>query len=215
MTEPRQVARPAPDWSIDRLRKHFGMIPAERIVLDPAPGTAKEKDVTYFDDHCNRLCELVDGVLLEKPMGAKESMLAIDIGYELKYFQRRRKLGLVLGPDGFLRLVPGLVRAPDVSFVSLTRLPGGKLPDEAIPHLSPDLAVEILSKSNTWKEIQRKLREYFENGVRLVWVVHPRKRCVDVYTSAAEHRRVTAEQTLDGGDVLPGFRLPLAKLFGG
>ena len=64
------------------------------------------------------------------------------------------------------------------------------------------------------EEIQRKLAEYFEAGVRLVWVVRPRLKCVDVYTSLAEFRRVMTEQSLDGGDVLPGFRLPLRKLFG-
>ena len=70
---------------------------------------------------------------------------------------------------------------PDVAFFSLDRLPGGGVPDDPIPLLVPDLAVEVISKSNTRKEMDDKLREYFEKGVRLVWYVRPRRRVVNVY----------------------------------
>lgn len=76
-----------------------------------------------------------------------------------------------------------------------------------------DLAVEVISEANTKKEMERKLREYFTAGVRLVWLIYPKTRTVEVYTSATECRRVRHDQTLDGGDVLPGFELPLRKLF--
>ena len=70
--------QPNPSWTIEQLRGHFGMIPAERILLDPPPGTATEEDVLFMDDHHDRLCELVDGVLVEKIMGLPESAL-VDI----------------------------------------------------------------------------------------------------------------------------------------
>jgi Uma2 family endonuclease len=107
----------------------------------------------------------------------------------------------------------GLVRIPDVSFISWSRLPGGELPDEPIASVIPDLAVEVLSESNTPQEIERKLREYFQAGVRLVWVVDPKTQSATVYTSPSRSRKVGKEEALSGGKVLPGFLLPLKELF--
>jgi Uma2 family endonuclease len=207
-------SRPNPTWTKLQLRRHLGMIPAERILLDPLPGTATEEDVLFMDDHHNRLCELVDGVLVAKPMGSWESLLAADMLVELKIYLRRHNLGEALGEAGFLELMPGMVRAPDVSFISWERMPGRESPQVSIAALQPDLAVEVISKGNTKKEMDRKLGEYFANGTRLAWLVYPKKRIVDVYTSPTQKRRLTSRQTLDGGEVLPGFRCSLTMLFG-
>jgi Uma2 family endonuclease len=112
-----------------------------------------------------------------------------------------------------LRLASGLVRLPDVSFVSQALVPGGAFPREPIPDLFPDLAVEVLSPSYTRSEMERKRREYFTAGTRLVWVVDPDARTVDVFTAPDVSARLTAADTLDGGAVLPGFSLSLAALF--
>ena len=77
------------------------------------------------------------------------------------------------GEGGTIQLDIDLVRIPDVSFVSWERVPGGEIPDEPVPLLVPDLAVEVISRSNTPKEMDEKLQEYFEKGVRLVWYVRP------------------------------------------
>ena len=82
-----------------------------------------------------------------------------------------------------------------------------------IPDLVPDLAVEVLSTSNTTAEMDRKLRDYFTSGVRLVWLVDARPRQATVCTAVDCCTVIDAAQTLDGGDVLPGFVLPLADLF--
>jgi Uma2 family endonuclease len=206
-------ARPSPRWSVDRLRLYFGMIPAERILLDPAPGTATEDDVLRINECKERLCELVDGVLVEKAMGTKEGLLGVWLAHLIWVYLEKHAIGIALGGDGMLRLFPGLVRVPDVSFIAADRLSEGKLPDEAIASLAPDLAVEVISKGNTKREIERKLREYFASGTRLAWVVHPKTETVEVYTSAAKKRTLRQGQSLDGGDVLPGFRLPLRRLF--
>src|SRR5688572_33054470 len=109
-----------------------------------------------------------------------------------------------------MELFAGLVRIPDVAFVSWARVPGGRVPAEPVPHLAPDLAVEVLSESNTPREMARKRREYFRATVRLVWEVDPRVRTVAVYVSdAAPLLVLTADDTLDGREVLPGFTLPL------
>ena len=195
---------------LDRL----GGIPPNRVRMRPAPGTATEADVLAANDHEDRLCELVDGVLVEKGMGFRESLLALAIGAILRGFIIPRNLGLVVGPDGMLKLMPGLVRIPDVSFLSWDRIPGGKVPSEAIPPISPDLAVEVLSESNTKREMARKRREYFASGTRLVWEVDPESRTVAIYDAPERFQTLSQTDTLDGGDLLPGFTLRLVDLFG-
>jgi Uma2 family endonuclease len=113
-----------------------------------------------------------------------------------------------------VRLAPGLIRIPDVCFFSWARLPGRKISRKAFSERAPDLAVEVISRSNTRKEMQQKLHEYFANGSRLVWYVYhlPRNE-VRVYTSPQDCSVLAADQVLDGGDVLPGFRLELSELF--
>ena len=123
----------------------------------PTPGTAVEQDVLNAIDHEDRICELIDGVLVEKTMGYIESALAMAIGEYLRRFVRKDKLGMVLGPDGTLQILPHQVREPDVSFISWDRFPGGRLPEKPIPAVAPDLAVEVLSASNTKGEMRRKL----------------------------------------------------------
>jgi len=105
-----------------------------------------------------------------------------------------------------------LVRIPDVSFISWEQCPDG-IPDEQVPRLYPDLAVEVISPSNTRKEIARKLREYFKAGTTLAWVVYPKKREATVYTAPDASVTLTEADSLDGGTVLPGFKLELKKLF--
>ena len=147
-------------------------------------------------------------------MGLLESLLAGALIAYLRGYVIPRNLGIVTTPDGLLRLVPGIVRAPDVAFVSWARIAGGKLSTEAIGSFAPDLAVEVLSRSNTKAEMARKRREYFEAGVRLVWEVDPVSRTVAVFDSPEHSTLLDESQILDGGDVLPGFAFPLADLFG-
>jgi Uma2 family endonuclease len=202
-----------PTWTIADLLDHFGNISPRRIRLRPAPGTAVERDVIAIHDREDRLYELVDGVLVEKAMGFQEAVLALEIGRLLGNFVADRDLGIVAGPDGTLRLMPGLVRIPDVAVVCWKRLPGRSIPAEPIPELTPDLAVEVLSEGNTPKEMERKLKDYFFAGVRLVWYVDPNRRTVDVFTAPDQGVRLEEGQALDGGAVLPGFTLPLRRLF--
>jgi Uma2 family endonuclease len=204
---------PAEPQTMADLWERLGRVPLERIWLHPPPGTATEDDVIRVDEHENRLCELVDGTLVEKPMGAEESNVAWLIGHFIASYLDRNDLGTCLGSDGFLRISIGLVRAPDLSFISWARLPTRKLPRKKVPHLIPDLAIEVLSKSNTPAEIQRKLGEYFNAGVRLAWVIDPRKRTARVHKSARRATLIREHQSLDGGDVLPGFSVRLAELF--
>ena len=195
------------------LLEELGGIDPGRIRFKPSPGRATEKDVTRIEATENRLFELVDGVLVEKAMGATEALLASNIGRYLWNHLDNRDLGVILGSDGMMRLRPRLVRIPDVSFISWDQIPSGKFPSKPIPDLFPDLAVEVLSDSNTVAEIDRKLSEYFEAGCRLAWIIDPKTHTADVYTSPTQCRHLRPNQTLEGGDVLPGFKLPLKELF--
>lgn len=207
------IARTPKVRTVADLLKRLGDIPPERVWFRPVPGTATEQDVLNIEAHQNRLCELVDGVLVEKTVGYYESRVAALFIYYLERFLERCDLGIVLGADGTLRLLPGLVRIPDVSFISWDKLPNRALPPEPIPDLVPDLAIEVLSAGNTADEMRRKLREYFKVGVRLVWLIDPATRTAEVYTGARKKTAITAAESLDGGTVLPGFRLNLQKLF--
>jgi Uma2 family endonuclease len=199
--------------TIGDLLKRLGNIPANRVRLHPTPGTATEKDLIAVLDHENSLCELVEGTLVEKAMGYEESEIACLLSMYLNIFVRPRKLGVVTGADGTVRLFPGLVRIPDVAFASWNSFPDRKRPKVPIPQLAPDLVVEVLSKSNTKAEMARKEREYFEAGVRLVWLVDIRRETVQVFTAVDQSILIKKGQSLDGGAVLPGFRLPLDELF--
>jgi Uma2 family endonuclease len=195
------------------LLKRLGNISAQRVRLHPSPGTATEKDVIDVLDRENRPCELVEGTLVEKAMGYEESEIAGLLITFLNIFVRPRKLDIVTGADGTIRLFPGLVRIPDVAFASWGCFPDRKRPKARIPQLAPDLVVEVLSKGNTKPEMAKKLGEYFGAGVRLVWMVDPRKRTVRVHTAVDQSVLITEGQVLDGGAVLPGFVLRLDELF--
>jgi Uma2 family endonuclease len=195
------------------LHQRLGGVPLKRIRCQPPPGMATERDVLLRPEGEKRLFELVDGVLVEKPMGYYESRLAIILAYLIEQFLEEHDLGIVLGADATLRLMPGLVRGPDISFAAWDHFPNRELPAEPIPNLVPDLAVEVLSESNTEAEMERKLGEYFSVGVRLVWYADPEQRTVRVYTSPAAVHLLSEEETLDGGTVLPGFQLPIRRWF--
>lgn len=196
------------------LLEHLGGIHPNRVRFRPAPGTATEKDVLAIHDREGRLYELVDGVLVEKAMGFGESLLACALIAILRGFVRPRNLGLVTGEAGMMRLMAGLVRIPDVAFISWDRLPNRRVPTEPIPELAPDLAVEVLSVGNTPGEMARKRQEYFSAGVQIVWQVDPRTRTVEVFTAPEQSMILHETHIPDGGTVFPGFTLPLQELFG-
>jgi Uma2 family endonuclease len=207
------MATPRAMWTAADLVRRFGPMPLDRIRIDGHHGQATEKDVLAIYRQEKRLCELVDGFLVEKAMGIRESFLAVEIARLLGNFAKRFYLGMVLGADGMTRLAPGLVRIPDVSFVAWDQLPGRTVPNQPMLQLAPALAVEVLSPHNTRKEMARKLRDYFKAGVRLVWYIDPDRRCATVYTAPECSVVLSENQVLDGGDVLPGFTLSLKDLF--
>jgi Uma2 family endonuclease len=210
---PRTTKPPAFETIADLLEQLGGIAP-HRVRLQPTPGQATERDLLELNARTNRLYELVDGVLVEKVMGYAEGSLALWLGFLIQSFLQEHDLGNLSGADATMKLMPGLVRIPDLAFTVWEKFPvRGQLPTRPIPGLVPDLAVEVLSKGNTRGEMQRKLREYFLAGTRLVWFVSARKRTVQVFTAPDRSVTLTENQTLDGGDVLPGLALPVKRIF--
>ena len=188
-------------------------VPSNRIRLSPAPGTATIEDVIHIQDHEGVSCELIDGTLVEKTVGLLESGLGMFLGRLLAEFVDTHNLGLVTGEAGTFELMPHLVRIPDVAFTSWDRFPGRCYPTAPVPAIAPNLAVEVLSHSNTPREMALKRRDYFAAGVELVWEVDPSNRTVVVYTSPAAMRTLTVADTLDGAPVLPGFAVGVGVVF--
>ena len=204
---------PTPFPTAADLNRKFGAIPMHRLRLDRYP--ADESDVEELHGIEHRLYELVDGYLVEKDVASQESVIALAIGGYLRQFVKPQKLGFVLGEQGMLRLRPGLIRIPDVSFVHRDQFPDKKFPDVAVLERYPDLAIEVLSPSNTDEEMDGKLEDYFGNGTRLVWIIDLPTKSVQVLESAdrSRARTLSIKDMLDGGMVLPGFQLSVANLF--
>jgi Uma2 family endonuclease len=200
------------NWTVADLQEDLGGIPLERIRVYPYLGMATEEDALWLDDHEDCICELIAGVLVEKPMGMYESLLAMALVYSLHAYLEKNPCGVVSGPDGQLRILPDRMRVPDVAFINWSRFPGGTLPKDRVYRVAPDLAVEILSEGNTSREMEKKLAEYMEAGVRLVWYIDPRTRTATIFTGPDQKQTIDESGFLDGGEVLPGFRLRLGEL---
>jgi Uma2 family endonuclease len=201
----------------DVLRR-LGDVPAERVRTFPLPGTATVKDLLNPKITGDRLCELVDGILVEKAMGWREGGLGLWIGTLLNVYLMENNVGYAAGSDGMVRFKLNLVRMPDVSFIRWDRVDDPNEifnPNGAFLEVAPDLVVEVMSPSNTKREMEIKLEEYAKAGVQLAWYVYPTRREVDVYPNARLEDKFTIgiDGTLDGGEAVPGFVLPVAKIF--
>jgi Uma2 family endonuclease len=159
--------------------------------------------------------EIIDGQRVEvEPMGAFESVLASLLMKSIGTFAGENRLGLAVAETLFLLdLERNLQRRPDVAFVSYPRWPEPAVPRASAWDVVPDLAVEVVSPTNSAEEIDEKIVDYFAAGVRLVWVLYPNSGRVYVCKSAKHIDVLERTEELDGSDVLPGFRLPIQSLF--
>jgi Uma2 family endonuclease len=211
------VSTQRPAVTMQDLLDQLGGIAPERVRLQPTPGTARQKDLLDArrgGSEPARL-ELVDGVLVEKlPMGWFESILASVLAGRIRAYLDQDNVGVVSsGGDGYLKLKPNMIRVPDVAVVLWERIPGRKSPRTPCPELVPDLVVEVLSKGNTKREIERKQRDFFAHGSRLFWVVDPRKQTVTVHRADGTRQVLGADDNVSGEQVLPGFQLSIREWF--
>ena len=177
----------------------------------PEEGTLKAAPVP---DDC--FYEVVDGQIVElPPMGAYECDMASFLAFMLGQVVNAQQLGKVVAETLFwLDRAGKLKRRPDLAFVSAKKWPiRRRAPKTEAWDLIPDLVVEVVSESNSAQEVIQKVVDYLSAGTRLVWVVYPDVKQVHVYTDLTSARILTEPAELDGGDVIPGFRLSLTELF--
>jgi Uma2 family endonuclease len=158
--------------------------------------------------------ELVAGELRTMtPAGAPHGGIVTDLAALLHAYARAHDLGrVVAGDTGYwLSRAPDTVRAPDVAFISKARIPRPLPP--GFFEIAPDLAVEVRSPSESRRDIDEKLADYRQAGVRLIWVIEPSSRTVTVYYGDGTNQTFAAHEVLDGADVLPGFAVPVDRLF--
>lgn len=158
--------------------------------------------------------ELIDGrIVFMSPTGGEHAYLEVALSSRLDNFMRARKLGWVLaGEVGFyIRRNPDRIRAPDVAFVSRQRMP--RRPRKNFLEVTPELVVEIVSPSDEWAEIRRKIADYFSIGVNRVWLVEPDEQDILVFQSPTEFTRFGIGESLKGEGVLKGFELVVSELF--
>ena len=224
---PRAGLRPAavpPDRAA--LAARFGGIDPARVRLDPPPGTATVADMERVRRETDRLCEILDGTLVEKAVSWFASQVAMELVGILQPWLKAhldaegRRRGYLAGPDGFFRLegeamVTPRLRAPDVSYLDRHRFPGGRFPRTGYPTVSPDLVVEVLFPSNTAGEMRQKRANFFAAGTVRIWQIDPIAETAEMFDPADPDAAVPvpADGTLDAGPALPGFAVRLADLF--
>jgi len=165
--------------------------------------------------HQGRRYELVRGEIKEmSPASPKHGRIANVIAFLLTQHAKQHNLGVVYAAEtGFkLQENPDTVRAADAAFVAQNRIPPEGEP-EGYWAIAPDLVVEVVSPSDSAADVQSKVTDWLNAGCQLVWVVYPDTQSVTEYRSLSEIKVLTAEESLAGGDTLPGFNCPIGQLF--
>jgi len=163
----------------------------------------------------SRRCELVNGELREmSPSGFEHGAVTLNLGHLIRTHVKANSLGVAVGAEtGFLlRRNPDTVRAPDVGFVKTSRIPASGRP-VGFWEGAPDLAVEVVSPSDTITEVDEKVDDYLSNGTSMVWIVNFQRRTVTVHRANANPIILREKDFLDGFDLLPGFRCPVSEIF--
>ena len=159
--------------------------------------------------------EMIDGVPKEKhPMGLFANILATYLSTAINNFALPKKLGMAINETTY-KVNENNSRRPDVSYVEFAKLPAWEilLDDPPLLECAPNVAIEIVSPTNTIPEMDTRIENFFTSGVQLVWVVHPQSKQIYIYESTKNCKILEIGDVLDGGKVLPGFSLPLAEIF--
>jgi Uma2 family endonuclease len=182
----------------------------------PLPAVSTEATLVTPDDLLNMesrgLFELVDGQLVEKPLGFLSGRTATLLAKRLGNFLDQQALGEICSETTFqcFPLKPAQVRRPDLAFIAAARVRA--VPNEGHVRIRPDLAIEVVSPDDGVYDLDEKLVDYRSAGVPLVWVFNPEARIVHIYWPDGSSRTLAEADTLDGGDVMPGFAVVVREL---
>jgi Uma2 family endonuclease len=169
------------------------------------------EDLMNMPDDGNKY-ELVDGEIVVSPAGMRHSEVAIKIAHLIMKFLDEHPIGKVYTTDVGILFPNGNLRSPDVTFVTNAKLPEGRSP-EGFGAVIPDLAVEVLSPRDSLKQLGKRIGEFLENGVPLVWLIDPRRESVTVYRSLTDTQQLTSAETITAEPVLPGFSTLVSNFF--
>lgn len=159
-------------------------------------------------------CEIIRGELVVSPAGIEHEEIGVRLIVTLGAYVRRHKLGIVCGSSaGYWMKGRTAFLSPDVSFIAKDRLQGAKRAPKKFFDGAPDLAVEVLSPSDTIDKLHEKIVEYFDNGAKLIWVLNPEEQTVLVYHTPQPDTLLRAGDALDGEAVVEGFSMPVSELF--
>ncbi|HLY28435.1 MAG TPA: Uma2 family endonuclease [Aggregatilineales bacterium] len=165
----------------------------------------------FWEQYAGKPYELVEGMVVKvAPAIDLHGIVAGNAFGFLWVFNREHHLGTVYAAETGFQLGPNTMRAPDVGFVRKERL--NQIYNKFVP-LAPDLAVEVVSPGDTASEVQKKVDIYLAAGTELVWVMYPDLKEVIVHRTGGESKRVLSDGVLDGGEMLPGLKIPVAELF--
>jgi Uma2 family endonuclease len=164
-------------------------------------------------EHPGAKCEFIDDELIMSPTGYDHENIGAALLMAMRQHALLHKLGSVCGSSFGCLMESGNVLSPDVSFIRRDRLPRTAEEGKRFFRGAPDIVVEVLSPWDRTSRLHEKMEEYFRSGARLLWVVNPEEKTVEVCRAQTVSRLLTERDTLDGENVLPGFRLPLAELF--
>ncbi len=191
------------------------MVTLTKSAAPPKPALITAEEFMRMDDSEGVRAELIRGVICEMGgAGHVASAIAIKFAHYLVGFVAPRRLGIVSGADGGVRLerTPDTVRIPDVMFISAERMSPEEYRDffaEAIP----DIVVEVKSRTDSVSETHDKARMWRSHGVPLVWAAYPETRTIDVHRADGSVITLTDADTLDGGEILPGFSVAVSDIF--
>ena len=157
--------------------------------------------------------ELVRGELIKMPpAGFKHGDIGSEINFHLRSHVRSMRLGRVVIPDTGFQLAEDHVLAPDGAFVSESRIPASGSPEGFFPG-APDLAIEVISPSEREPHISQKVDDYLHYGCKMVILIRPRTRQIEVHKPNQDVQILEMGDVLDGGDAVPGWQLPIADIF--
>jgi Uma2 family endonuclease len=177
------------------------------------PGPTTIADLEQLTDEYRY--DLVRGWLVREPLaGGEHGDIAMELAGALWTHVKRNRLGRVFAAEtGFILAEdPPTVRGPDVAFVATERLPPGRWPKGYV-RLAPDLAAEVVSPANRWTDVAAKVRDYFEAGTRLVWIVDPPRSAVTVHRPGRSPEVLGEDDFLSGDEIVPGFQVKVSDLF--
>jgi Uma2 family endonuclease len=169
-----------------------------------------EEFEAFAQSHPNALLELIDGRIVEKVTNEKHGKISLNIGAELRAWAKCNKVKGHYGVDNSYRIPKDKhnERRPDVSFRFTN-----EVASEKINETLPEFCVEIKSLTNTYDELREKARFYLANGARLVWLVYPGRRIVEVYFADGSSELFSMGDTLEGGELLPDFKMTVEDIF--